>query len=54
MLFIAAKSDAETKREYDQIRQQHAEKVELKKQQQKLEQENKQQINSVQKNAEES
>lgn len=54
MLFIAAKSDAETKREYDQIRQQHAEKVELKKQQQKLEQENKQQITPTQKNAEES
>jgi len=31
---------AETKREYDQIRQEHAEKIELQKQQQKLEQQN--------------
>jgi hypothetical protein len=37
---LAAKSDAETKREYDQIRQEHAEKIELQKQQQKLEQQN--------------
>lgn len=40
MAFLAAKSDAETKREYDQIRQEHAEKIELQKQQQKLEQQN--------------
>lgn len=40
MAFLAAKSDAETKREYDQIRQEHAEKIELQKQQQKLEQRN--------------
>lgn len=33
MAFVAAKSDAETKRKYDQMRQQHAEKMELKKQQ---------------------
>lgn len=40
MAFLAAKSDAETKRQYDQIRQEHAEKIELQKQQQKLEQQN--------------
>ena len=40
MAFLAAKSDAETKRDYDQIRQEHAEKIELQKQQQKLEQQN--------------
>lgn len=40
MAFLAAKSDAETKREYDQIRQEHTEKIELQKQQQKLEQQN--------------
>lgn len=33
MAFVAAKSDVETKRKYDQMRQQHAEKMELKKQQ---------------------
>ena len=40
MAFFAAKSDAETKRQYDQIRQEHAEKIELQKQQQKLGQQN--------------
>ena len=40
MAFLAAKSDAETKRGYDQIRQEHAEKIELKKKQKKLEQRN--------------
>jgi len=40
MAFLAAKSDAETKRQYDQIRQEHAEKIELQKQQQKLGQQN--------------
>ena len=40
MAFLAAKSDAETKREYDQIRQEHAEKIELQKQQQKKKKKN--------------
>ena len=30
MAFLAAKSDAETKREYDQIRQEHAERLSCK------------------------
>lgn len=38
MAFLAAKSDAETQREYDRIRQEHAERIELQKQQQKLQQ----------------
>jgi len=33
MAFVAAKSDAETQREYDRIRQEHAVKTELKNQQ---------------------
>ncbi|MDQ9818440.1 hypothetical protein RFY44_06035 [Acinetobacter bereziniae] len=38
MAFLAAKSDAETQREYDRIRQEHAERIELQKQQQKSQQ----------------
>lgn len=44
MAFLAAKSDAETQREYDRIRQEHAERIELQKQQQKSQQ------NSIQSN----